>query len=62
MAKETQKTKDFPVYLAEIRRDLIIQISKLGLSMQGISDIFSVGITKGGVHQMIKKEKNKNEL
>ena len=55
--KNIKKTKEFPTYLAKIRTDLIIQVNKLGLSMQNISDIFSVGITRTGVHQITSKDK-----
>ena len=57
----TQKTKELPVYLAQIRTDLIMQISKLGLSMQNIADIFSLGITRSGVYQIINKDKKVDE-
>ena len=62
MAKDTPKRKELPKYLADMRKDLIVQLGKTGLSTQNIADIFSIGITKGGVHQIIAKTKiNKDE-
>ena len=61
MEKDTPKRKELPRYLADMRKELIIQLGKAGLSTQNIANIFSIGITKGGVHQLIKKNEPKSQ-
>ena len=58
MDKKQPQIKMLP-YLEKIRIDLVRQLNEYGLSAQSISDIFSVGITKQGIHQMLKKNETK---
>jgi len=46
-------------YLVEIRNELILDLKKRGLSTQNISVIFSSGLSKGRVSQIIKNKFNK---
>ena len=58
--KQLKKPNELPLFLNEIRRDLILQIGKKGISLQNIADIFSFGISKGRVHQIVKENDKTN--
>lgn len=44
-------------FLQVVRDELIEQLGRNGYGLQDIADIFSVGITKSRVHQILNKNK-----
>ena len=56
----TKKTKQLPPYLIEIRDEIIRDLAKRGIPLQGIADLFSTGITKARVHQLTKQTNGKS--